>query len=258
MNQEQSRPLERYLSLLEVVAAAHRGLSLSEITATLNLPKPTVYRLVGALMEAGALEAEGGHGRTYRIGSRIRRILMLGQGSSVARNYAQIVCDELAERTNETAFIVRLEHDSARTLAVSYPDQGLRIHVIPGADLPAHAAASTKAILAFQPPEVQRRVLKEPLQKFTNRTRTDVDEVLRALVQVRRNGHAMCDREIEPDVVAYAAPVHVPEVGVFHSVAVTGPFSRLNAQPVSYWTQAVKDAAQRFASMLTTVDAADE
>ena len=44
----------------------------------------------------------------------------------------------------------------------------------------------------------------------------------------------------------------------FYSVAITGPFSRFNAQPVSYWTQAVKDAAQRFASMLSTVDAADE
>lgn len=253
MTQDSSRPLERYLSLLEVVAAAHRALSLTEITLAMDLPKPTVHRLVGALMEAGALEAEGTHSKTYKIGSRFRRLLMLGQDTRVVHNYAQLVCDELAQKLRETAYIVRLEHDSARTLTLSVPDQGYRLHVIPGADLPAHAAATARAMLAHQPAEVQQRVLREPFQKLTNRTRTKMEDVLRGFEQVRRQGYAVCDREIDPNVMAYAFPVHLPDVGVIYSVGVTGPCSRLNTQPASYWTQALQEAAQRFASLLGTL-----
>lgn len=134
----------------------------------------------------------------------------------------RVVCDELAEKLHETCFISRLGQKTIRSIARRAPDQGHRLHVLPGAQLPAHAAASAKAILAFQPEEVLQRILGEDLPALTDRTKTDLDAVRAELEQVRRDGHAICDREIDPSVMAYACPVKVQGAGVLYSVGVTG------------------------------------
>lgn len=99
--------------------------------------------------------------------------------------WAQVVCDELAEKLHETCFISRLGQKTIRSIARRAPDQGHRLHVLPGAQLPAHAAASAKAILAFQPEEVLQRILGEDLPALTDRTKTDLDAVRAELEQVR-------------------------------------------------------------------------
>lgn len=93
---------------------------------------------------------------------------------------------------------------------------GYRLHVVPGSDLPLHAAAA-KALLAYQDEESQRRYLIHPLTKLTSHTKTNVDDVLEELRKAREKGYALCNREIEPDVMAYACPVVLPG-GVFYSV----------------------------------------
>ena len=46
-------PLERYISILEMVAPFSQGLTAAEIEVALDLPKATVNRLLHALLDAG-------------------------------------------------------------------------------------------------------------------------------------------------------------------------------------------------------------
>lgn len=185
MTGDKQGPLERYLMVLEMVAASHDGLNMTDIANLTGLPKPTVHRLTRVLLEAGALETDGGRFKSFRIGPRLWRILYLGLGRDQVANMAQVVCDELAEKLHETCFISRLGQKTIRSIARRAPDQGHRLHVLPGAQLPAHAAASAKAILAFQPEEVLQRILGEDLPALTDRTKTDLDAVRAELEQVR-------------------------------------------------------------------------
>lgn len=250
-------PLERYLSILEIVAAAQGGLNLTELAQMMGLPKPTIHRLVGVLEAAGALETSGGRQRSFHIGRRMWRILRLGQNRDVAENMAQITCDWLAEQVKETSYIVKLGVDAVHTVARSVPGQGYRLHVFPGETLPAHAAASAKAIIAWQSDAVVDRVLKAPLPRLTENTLTDMDAVKDHLRTVREQGFAVCDREIEAVVMAYACPVHLPGAGVIYSVGITGPVTRLGLQPMPYWVSHLQSAAAYFANLLTQSEGLD-
>ena len=229
---------------------AHGGSELSEL---MGLPKPTIHRLVGVLLNSGALQTEEGRNRGYSMGRRMWRILQLGRNPRVVENYAQIVCDRLTEQIRETCYIVKLAIAGVETIARAVPDQGYRLHVLPGEELPAHAASSAKAILAYQDEALIQQVLREPLPKLTERTVTDIQEVKRLYEQVRQNGYAVCDREIDPGVVAYSCPVFTDGNQVLYSVGVTGPLERLAQHAQEYWIEALQDGARQFAQLLQGV-----
>jgi DNA-binding IclR family transcriptional regulator len=248
-------PIERYLQILEVTAAAHDGLGLTEITTLTGLPKPTVHRLVNALVDAQALTSDDAWHKTFRVGPRIWRMLLLGQNRDFVSAIAQIIVDDLANRFHETAYVVRLDGRRVRSIARNAPDQGHRLHVLPGEHLPPHAAASAKAILAYQDEMLIAEMLQEPLEAMTVHTKTSPDAVRAELVQVRAQGYAVCDREIDENICAFATPVFLPSADVLYSVGITGPVSRLMKHPPEHWIGPMKQAAARFATMLAAPSA---
>lgn len=242
-------PIERYLQIMEIVAASPGGLTLAGIVDITGLPKASAHRLTRALVEAGALGAGEGRNRTFSVGARMSRMLRLGDSDGLT-GYAQLVVDDLAERLHETCYAVRLELDTLRAIARAVPDQGHSVHVFPGEVQPPHAAASAKAILAFQPDAVVERHLGRPLDRLTPETKVTAAAVRRELEEVRRTGFAVCDREIDENVMAYACPVHAGRLGVVCSLGVTGPSTRLQRRARSVWVDALKDAAARLGRML--------
>lgn len=250
MAQDKQVPLERYLSIIETIAASREGLSITDIAAISGLPKPTVHRLTRALVDAEVIIAEGSRHKTLRIGQRLWRLLYSALSEDEVVAHAQIICDELARQLGETCYIVRLGDESISSIARTTPDHGYRLYVLPGSELPPHAASAAKAILAFQSESVVDRILREPLPALTGKTKTRVEEVKAELEAVRRDGYAICDEEIDENVMAYACPVHLRHGGVLFSVGTTAPSSRLRHRRVEEISAALQDAADRFSTAL--------
>jgi len=250
------RPIERYFQIIEIVAASREGLTLAEISQIANLPKPSAHRLVKALQELGVLVSDETWYKKFRIGPYMRRILQLCIEPEKEIAFAQMTADRLAAELGETCYVVRMDHDSIRSIARSAPDQGHRLHVLPGELLPAHAAASAKAILAFQDDATVRRFLHPPLEPLTSRTKTDVAEVTAEFARIRETGCAICDREIDENILAFACPVHVDSIGVIHAVGVTGPVTRLERRDHAHWIAPTRQAADALGAMLATLERA--
>ncbi|HZQ59965.1 MAG TPA: helix-turn-helix domain-containing protein, partial [Casimicrobiaceae bacterium] len=67
-------PLERYLRIIELVAAFPAGIGISQITEITGLPKTTVHRLLRGLLRAGAVQLGNGGG-LYCLGPRILQVM---------------------------------------------------------------------------------------------------------------------------------------------------------------------------------------
>lgn len=253
MNAPNPRPIERYFQIVEIVAASQDGLTLGEITQIAGLPKPSAHRLVRSLVDLGILVSDETWYKKFRIGPYMRRILHLCVAPEKEAAFAQMTVDRLAAQLGETCYVVRLDHDVVRSIARSAPDQGHRLHVVPGDHLPAHAAASAKAILAFQDDDTIARHLKPPLEALTPFTRTDPDRVLAEFGDIRARGFAFCDREIDETTMAYACPVTMADIGVIYAIGVTGPVNRMNLHARTHWLTPMRAAADRLAMMLTTL-----
>jgi IclR family acetate operon transcriptional repressor len=119
-----------------------------------------------------------------------------------------------------------------------------RTFVQPGRELPLHAAASGKAILAFQSDDFIKRYFALPREKYTANTKVSERLLRKELKQIRETGIAVCDNELDFGVMSYAHPVTVKGGGVFYAVGVTGLADRLRNLPVTNIVKRLSDAAE--------------
>lgn len=226
-----ARPIEvivRAVEVLNAVGAARSGLTLQELHDELDIPLGSLHRILGTLSQADYLRRSPVTKR-YFVG-RAARSLSGGTGSHSARLVkppAALV--EAATETGETAFLTEFIGDVPVCVSIVEAEHALRLFVRIGQEMPLHAAASSRAILAYLDEDVVRTLLagSEPLTEYTSGTPHRVDDVMLVLKEVREQGYAVCDNELDPDAWAVSAPIRDGDDRVLSSVTITAPGSRV-------------------------------
>lgn len=241
--------LARYATVLEALAAASGGLSLIEVVQATGLPRGTVHRLLGALRAVGYIAPRDGR-KVYVLGPRLLRLLHQGTAPAAVSALAQPILAGLVARFRETAFLAKLVGAEVQSAAMAVPEGDGQSYVQPGRVMPVHAAASAKAILAFQDEALIGEALSRPRARYTDNTRLAVAEVRADLGRVRRQGFAVCDEELDPGVLSYACPVHLEGAGVLYSIGLVGLSQRLGSHPEAEIVARLHDAATDLAGAL--------
>ncbi|MDA8250519.1 MAG: IclR family transcriptional regulator [Rhodospirillales bacterium] len=234
--------MARYSLILESVAASRLGLTLTEIMRATGLASGTTHRLVNTLLDAGYITDDGGR-KAYRIGPQLTRLFELARSPATEALLAQPVLQGLVSRFGETAFLAKLRGETVESVASAVPENYSQSHVQPGRIMPINAAASAKAIFAFQPEPVLARALAGPLQKFTHRTIVEPAKLRCHLDEVRAQGYAVCADELDLGVLSYACPIHLAGAGVLYSIGIVALSRRLMAFGASDVVAVLREAA---------------
>jgi len=242
--------IDRSVAILNAINGTPSGLTLSQLCTILCLPKTSVYRVLQALLKHDLLRKDD-LTKIYRLGPAllVLRADSLHQWDlfSVAEPHVR----ELAKVANETTILTRLYRNRAICLDSAESARSFRYFVTPGREIPLHCGASAKAILAFLPGEQISRMLgPAPLTRFTPRTITDLTELLEHLQQVRGQGYAFCDGELEVGIRAIAAPIMGNRLAAMGSVAIVAPAERLDAEARERLLPALLDTAQRISERM--------
>jgi DNA-binding IclR family transcriptional regulator len=207
-------------------------MTLNEITERTKLPRGTAHRLVGSLRRVGLLTARTGRSKTYVLGPRLLRLLYSGLSPDLVTALARPFLEDLANQFGETVLLARLNGSQIEKVAAWVPRDGKFSYVQPGRIMPINAAASAKAIFAFQDKKIVDEALAQPLIRYTRNTKTSKAAVRAELAQVKRDGFAVCSDEFDPSVLSFACPVHLTGFGTLYSIGVVGLSERLrNFQP---------------------------
>ena len=241
-------PLQRYFRLLEVVAGFPAGVTLAQLVGLLGLPKTTVHRLLRGLTDVGALTE--GPGGTYRLGPRLLGMLYAGASEDWIQGLTQPLLRELADETGETCYIARLVETRIQSVAIVTPENAVRGYVVPGRELWPHAAASAKAILAFQIEPVIAAVLASGLPRLTSRTQTDRTALLKELAAIRQSGIASCIGEDVDGFAGIACPIPIDGVEVTYSLAITGTIDSLIERNRARYESLLVPLARRIAAAM--------
>jgi len=216
------KPLERYVRILEIVAGFPAGISGTVVAEMLDLPKASAYRLMKSLADVELIEQIGPRTANFKLGRRLERLLFSGASDEWFKVVARPTLQELSEKTGQACFIARLAGDTVRSVDMVAPDNLVRAYIVPGHEIPAHAGASAKAILAFQDASFIASVLNKPLKRFTAATKVDFDVLVEELQLVRKTGVAYCIGEDVDGFAAIAAPIRIDGQRTQHSLCVTG------------------------------------
>jgi IclR family acetate operon transcriptional repressor len=237
--------MSRYMRILEAIAAAPgAGLTLTEIAQRLDLKAPSVHRLTGSLKTLDLLACPEGS-KSYVLGRRLQALLHSTLSFAEYSRLATTILRGLVDELGETVHLAKLNDNIAESVLMVQPEGSNRAFVQPGRQLPLHAAASGKAILAFQSAQFVQRFLTRPRTRYTDNTKTSAEDIQRELARVRETGLAVCDNELDAGVLSYGHPVRVKGGYVLYSIGVTGIADRFRAMsPETVRRKLARAAAQ--------------
>lgn len=247
---EADGPLERYFRLLELIAAFPGRLALADVAELSDLPKTTAHRLLKGLVKA-ELASGGQGGRAYAIGPRLSRILHATAGDGWLETLARPALAALAEESGEACYLTKLVGSRVLVAVSQAPEVRWRSYVQPGIEMPPHAAATGKAIIAYQDEALIREALAAELPKLTVNTRSDEAWIREEFARVRAQGHATCIGEIDEGLAAIAAPVRQNDGLILYAVGMTGPLQRIMGDRLPQHLSALKDACGALAGKLS-------
>jgi IclR family acetate operon transcriptional repressor len=151
--------------------------------------------------------------------------------------------DKLARATRETTGLGVLDGDQLLTVAQADGPNLVAMGDWTGRWVPLHSVAGGKVLLASLPEREILRLVRRGLDRFTERTITQLEPLLEELARVRRRGYATAFGEYDGALNAIAAPVHDARGQVIAAVDVWGPSFRVTPRRVPELAQQVQEAA---------------
>lgn len=237
----------RAMSLLEAIVVADCPQSLADLTGSVRLPKPTLYRMLAMLESARLVMREPGM-RRYAPGPRLAalgRNVMLN-GSLRAERHA--ILARLVEAIGETCNFTML--DGAEVIYLDRVEAAwpLRMNLASGSRVPAHCTASGKLLLALLPKPARIRLLAHlALTRHTDTTITDGKRLAAELAHIRARRYATDNEEYHAGLVCVAVPVSDTGKRVCAAIAVHAPVSRMPLERALEHLPSLRRAAEAMA-----------
>jgi IclR family transcriptional regulator, acetate operon repressor len=243
--------LERTLAILALFTRERHEWTTTEASRESGLPIPTVHRIMATLCQHGFLVRDPVTKR-FRLGWAA---VDLGERALAAvdlRRLAMPALARLATATGETALlsIVNDRRDCAVCLERVESAMALRLSIEPGREVPLHAGASQKVILAFLPEEEREAVLARPLEKLCRATITDAAFLRDHLDGVRSRGWAISFEENNLGVWGVALPILNPEGRSVASIGLAGPTARFHRHELATSVRELRLATLEVSSAL--------
>ncbi|MET7493217.1 IclR family transcriptional regulator C-terminal domain-containing protein [Streptomyces sp900116325] len=200
--------LTRGLSVLTALGSAPGGLTLSGAAEATGLARATARRALLSLQQLG-YAAPAGEGRRFTL---LPTVLELGYARLSRLSFAEIAQPHLArlvEQVHDSASVAVLADDDIMYVARVHTVRIMSVNITVGTRFPAYATSMGRVLLAGLPERAAaERLARASVRPLTPFTRVAAADLVEAVAQARRDGHALVDQELEEGLRSIAVPVH--------------------------------------------------
>jgi DNA-binding IclR family transcriptional regulator len=249
LSERKGNSLERVLAVLEVFSEDRLEWTPEELMEELGYSRPTLYRYLKTLKEAGLLSSMPNAG--FTLGPKVVEMdyllrksdpLILTGTESLNELTAAYPCTALLVRWYGNRILCVDSRCSTSNPISSYPR---------GRPMPLGRGAIARSIIAFLP----RRHLLPRIEQSLDDLRSvglggSVDEIQESLKRVRRTGYAVAYGEVTPGVVGIAAPVFDAGRSPIASLCVTIAGSLVDGRQIEEIGAHVREGAARISETL--------
>jgi len=217
--------LERAIRIIEYLAGESVHRNVTEISKSLGLPKNSVFRIARTLLGFGYLEEEG---KAFLLSSKFFALAYKGLRASNLFLQSRDVMEKLREEVNETIMLGSLHGTSITILEVLPPFEYIRFQIEPGHQVPIHASAPGKAILAFSVAKKQDELLDHmSFTRYTDKTIPSKQAMREEIAQILADGYAVDQGEEVKNIHCIASPIFDYRGNPVASIWASGPWFRL-------------------------------
>lgn len=193
---------------LEVILAfdeAHPRMTLSEVAARTGMNRARARRFLLTLHALGYVRKQQRH---FELAPKV---LNLGYAFLSANNYRSVIqqiLEDITAECGESSSLGVLDGDDVTYVARSSSRHRLMaITLSVGTRLPAAHTSMGRVLLAQLPDaELDAFLARVVLEKHTDKTITDKAELKRCILEVRQQGYAIADQELDSGLRSVAVP----------------------------------------------------
>lgn len=197
--------LAKGLAVIETFTAARPRQSIAEVAQASGLDRATARRCLLTLAHQGYAEWDG------KFFTLTPRVMRLGTACLAAMPLPQIVqpmLDALSDRIGQSSSVSILDGPEIVYVARAAQKKVMSVGLMPGSRLPAHCTSMGRVLLAARPEAEVRALLRaHPPVARTPLTQTQTGPILAELAQVRTQGFAIIDQEVELGLRSIAVPL---------------------------------------------------
>lgn len=219
--------LERGLSMLEFLAHSRRGVTLSQLTCKLQLPRSTGHALLLTFQRTGYVQRCEKTGR-YCLGFRLQALANLALGGTSLRTQAAQYLRQLMVDTGLTVHLAVMEDGEAILIDRIEEPGAPHLATWVGKRMGLHCTAVGKALISELPSDVLDELIrKRGLMRHNENTIVSRRALRLACENVQRLGYAIDDEEEEIGVRCIGAPVHNRFREVVAAISISGTKAQL-------------------------------
>lgn len=221
--------ITRVLEIVEAVSYAPKPVSPLELSQALDIPKPTIHRLIQNLVDEGfvAIDISGG----IIPGKRVRNLSVELWQQRHFFNERQVVLQRLVDDIKESCGIAipyQMNMTYTNRVQTSLP---LQIHLPVGAKSPMWCTGTGKLYLSQLPKPSRRKMLQSlALSKFTKNTIVDIELLNAELDRIAKTGIGIDNEEFISEMVTVAVPIVDKKSRYLASLYVHGPTIRVSLE----------------------------
>ncbi|PIC63161.1 IclR family transcriptional regulator [Sporosarcina sp. P13] len=220
--------LERGLLVIQAFSNENPTLTVSEAAKITTLSRPTVRRILLTLESLGFAESTDGHF------SLTARVLSLGYAYISSKNIWDIAhphMRNLAEQTGESTSISVLDGAEIVYVARIPMKRIMMISLDVGTRLPAYATSMGQVLLAHLSPSEQDIYFNSVnFKSFTERTVGSQSQLIERLTQIKKDGWAFVEQQLEEGLSSLAAPIRNNEGKVIAAINISSHADRINKE----------------------------
>lgn len=217
--------LARGLSVIRAFSAAHPALTLSEVASATGLSRAAARRFLLTLESLGYV---GRQGRLFHLRPPV---LELGYAylsslslSDLAHDHLQTLCGQVQESCSASVF----DDGDIVHIARAASDRFMAVRIDLGRRIPAYATSMGRVLLAALPDaDLDAYFSSYERPRLNVKTSTDESTLRRILRDVRREGYAVVDQELEQGIRSVAVPVRNARGTVIAAINVSAHASRV-------------------------------
>ncbi len=226
-NQNGTQAVDRAARLLSEVVHSADPMTFTGLSTTTGLAKSTTSRLLLALERNGLVRRDD-HGR-FLPGEMFVSFAWRGGAEAGLVAVAQPFLERLGQATGETINLGVASQGLVEQIAQVDSTFLIGGTNWVGLSVPLYCSALGKVLLAYGTAQLP----PGPLEPRTDKTITSEAALRADLAAVRTRGYAVTDEELEPGLIAVAAPIFGFDGTVIAALSVSAPVNRMARSDVA-------------------------
>ncbi len=252
---EKGSSIGRVLEIIEAVSKAERPLSPADLAYQLDIPKPSIHRLLAVLESDGYLQINM---RGLIVpGDRMLDIALGVLYSGRFKAPRQAILKRLTAEIGETCGIAipngceMIYYDRVQS------ERPLQIHLPVGSHTPIWCTASGKLYLSSLPKERRQRIINNlPLRRYARNTLTCTAALEAALLKTRADDLGTDNEEFVDGLVACAVPITGRDGRLFACLFTHAPLISKSLDELLTYTPLLREAAAELGQLINDMEVA--